>query len=91
MLFRSRDVPVWCGGMLETGIGRAANIAMAALPGYSIVGDISESSRFYTTDITAPFVLDNGHMHVPTGPGLGVEVNLDTVAGLTRSAETVTR
>jgi O-succinylbenzoate synthase len=86
-----RSIPVWCGGMLETGIGRAANIAMAALPAYTIVGDISESARFYKQDITAPFVLDNGQMHVPSGPGLGVEVNIETVAELTRSLETVTR
>lgn len=84
-----RNVPVWCGGMLETGIGRAANIAMAALPGYTLPGDISESSRFYTTDITAPFVLDDGHMHVPNGPGLGVDVNIETIAQLMQSAESV--
>jgi O-succinylbenzoate synthase len=79
-----RDIPVWCGGMLETGIGRAANIAMAALPGYTIVGDISESARFYKTDITEPFVLHNGHMHVPHQPGIGVTVNEDTIASLTK-------
>ena len=79
-----RNIPVWCGGMLETGIGRAANIAMAALPGYTIVGDISESSRFYTQDLTAPFVLESGQMRVPTGSGLGVDVNEDTVASLTK-------
>lgn len=90
-LCAERNVPVWCGGMLETGVGRAANIAMAALPAYTVVGDISESARFYKADITAPFVLDNGQMHVPTGPGLGVDVNLDTVRELTRSLESVTR
>lgn len=84
-----RNIPVWCGGMLETGIGRAANIAMAALPGYTLPGDISESSRFYKTDITSPFVLDNGHMHVPTGPGLGVEVNTQLLQELTYASESV--
>ncbi len=84
-----RHIPVWCGGMLETGIGRAANIAMSALPGYTVVGDISESARFYSQDLTAPFVLDEGYMHVPTGAGLGIEVNEQTVASLTRSLQTV--
>jgi O-succinylbenzoate synthase len=85
-----RNVPVWCGGMLETGIGRAANIAMAALPGYTVVGDISESSRFYKEDVTAPFVLDAGYMRVPTGPGLGVDVNEDTVSSLSKWRKVVT-
>ena len=66
----AHGVPVWCGGMLETGIGRAANIAMAGLPAYTIVGDISESERFYTRDITPAFKLENGQMRVPTGPGI---------------------
>jgi O-succinylbenzoate synthase len=84
-----RDVPVWCGGMLETGIGRAANIAMAALPGYTIVGDISQSNRFYTQDLTAPFEMTDGYMTVPTGPGLGVDVNRETVDSLTRWSEVI--
>lgn len=75
-----RSIPVWCGGMLETGIGRAANIAMAALPGYTLPGDISESERFYAQDITTPFKLENGHMRVPTAPGIGVEVDEDVIA-----------
>ncbi|MDR7383555.1 o-succinylbenzoate synthase [Promicromonospora iranensis] len=68
----AHGVAVWCGGMLETGIGRAANAALAALPGFTLPGDISASGRFYATDITEPFVLDDGHIAVPTGPGLGV-------------------
>jgi len=59
--------------MLETGIGRAANIALAALPGFTLPGDTSASSRYYKEDVTQPFVLDNGQLHVPTGPGIGVE------------------
>jgi O-succinylbenzoate synthase len=59
--------------MLETGLGRAANVALAALPGCTLPGDVSASDRFYRTDITAPFVMDGGHLTVPTGPGLGVE------------------
>lgn len=68
-----RGIPVWCGGMLETGIGRAANVAMAALPGFTVVGDTSASDRYFATDITPPFVLENGELPVPTGPGIGVE------------------
>jgi len=68
-----RGVPVWCGGMLETGVGRAANVALAALPGFTLPGDTSASSRYYAVDITPPFVLDDGRLRVPTGPGIGVE------------------
>ncbi|BDV32140.1 o-succinylbenzoate synthase [Microbacterium terricola] len=75
-LCRDAGVPVWCGGMLETGIGRAANAALAALPGFTLPGDVSASSRFYTRDIvTEPAVLEDGHVRVPTGPGLGVEID----------------
>ncbi len=75
-LCRDAGVPVWCGGMLETGIGRAANAALAALPGFTLPGDISASDRFYARDIvTEPIVLDDGHVRVPTGPGIGVEVD----------------
>ena len=67
-----RGVPVWCGGMLETGIGRAANVALAALPEFTLPGDTSASDRYYATDLTEPFVLHDGHLDVPTGPGIGV-------------------
>jgi O-succinylbenzoate synthase len=70
-LCRANGIAVWCGGMVETGIGRAANIALAALPGFTLPGDISASDRFYRTDITEPFVLHDGHQVVPTTPGLG--------------------
>jgi O-succinylbenzoate synthase len=70
---QANGVPVWCGGMLETGLGRAANVALAALPNFTLPGDTSASDRFYETDITAPFVLEDGHLSVPRGPGLGVE------------------
>ncbi|MFT4215142.1 MAG: o-succinylbenzoate synthase [Microbacterium sp.] len=73
---RAAGVPVWCGGMLETGIGRAANAALAALPGFTLPGDVSASSRFYARDIvTDPIVLDDGHVRVPTGSGLGLEID----------------
>ena len=68
----ANGVPVWAGGMLETGIGRAANVALAALPGFTLPGDTSASDRYYRTDITDPFVLDDGHLTVPSGPGIGV-------------------
>lgn len=75
-LCRQAAVPVWCGGMLETGIGRAANAALAALPGFTLPGDISASSRFYLRDIvTEPAVLEAGHVRVPTAPGIGVDID----------------
>ncbi len=87
-----RDIPVWCGGMLETGIGRAANAALAALPGFTLPGDVSASDRFYTRDIvTEPIVLEDGHVRVPTGPGLGVEIDRDALENFTVVRETVRR
>jgi len=77
----SRGVPVWCGGMLEAGIGRAANLALAALPGFMLPGDISASARYFSRDITAPFVLDNGHIEVPNSVGIGVEPLPEMLAG----------
>ena len=72
----ARGVPVWCGGMLETGIGRAANLALASLPGFTLPGDISASDRYYAQDIAEPtFTLnDDSTIDVPEGPGLGVQV-----------------
>jgi o-succinylbenzoate synthase len=68
----AQGVPVWCGGMLETGIGRAANVALASLPGFTMPGDTSASDRYFAEDLTQAFVLDDGHLRVPSGPGLGV-------------------
>lgn len=82
-------VPVWCGGMLETGIGRAANVALAALPGFTLPGDTSASERYYRTDITTPFVLDDGYLNVPAGPGIGVEPLPDLLAEVTTATEWV--
>mgnify|MGYP000524680765 CR=1 FL=1 len=70
---QAAGIPVWCGGMLETGIGRAANLALAALPNFTLPGDTSASSRYYEVDTTEPFVLVDGHIDVPTGPGIGVD------------------
>jgi len=83
----ANGVPVWAGGMLETGLGRAANVALAALPGFTLPGDTSASDRYYRTDITAPFVLDDGHLAVPTGPGIGVEPIPALLAEATVSTE----
>ena len=83
----ANGIPVWCGGMLETGLGRAANIALAALPGFTLPGDTSASDRYFRTDVTAPFVLDDGHLPVPTGPGLGVEPLPEVLAEITTSTE----
>jgi O-succinylbenzoate synthase len=84
-LCRSREVPVWCGGMLETGIGRAANLAIASLPGFTLPGDISASNRYYKQDIAAPaFSLNpDSTITVPTAPGLGVTVDRDALAAVT--------
>ena len=71
------EIPVWCGGMLETGIGRAANVALAALDGFTLPGDTSGSSRYFAEDITEPFVLVDGRLGVPQGAGSGVEVRTD--------------
>ena len=87
----ARGVAVWCGGMLETGLGRAANLALAALPGFTLPGDTSASDRYWKADLTAPFVLDQGHLRVPTGPGIGVRPEPDVLAAVTRSKETCTR
>lgn len=88
-LCRAQGVPVWCGGVLETGIGRAANLALAALPGFTLPGDISATSRYYTRDITEPFELRDGHLDVPTGPGSGVAVDEDFLAAVTTDVRTV--
>jgi O-succinylbenzoate synthase len=86
----ARGIPVWCGGMVETGLGRAANIALASLPGFTLPGDTSASDRFYTRDVTEPFVLDDGRIAVPTGPGLGVEPIPEVLAELTVSTHELT-
>lgn len=86
----AHGVPVWCGGMLETGIGRAANAALAALPNFTITGDISASTRFWARDIiTEPIQVVDGHVAVPTGPGLGVEVDRDVLREISTHVETL--
>jgi len=80
---RDAGVPVWCGGMLETGIGRASLVALSSLPGFTLPGDSSASDRYYATDLTEPFVLEDGRLRVPDGPGLGVEVDQEALARFT--------
>jgi len=70
---------VWCGGMVDTGIARAANLAFASLPELTLPGDTSESARFFEVDITPPHQMIDGYMPVPTGPGIGVEVLTENV------------
>jgi O-succinylbenzoate synthase len=84
-------VPVWCGGMLETGIGRAANVALATLPNFRLPGDISASDRYWAEDIVdPPFVLQRGGtISVPTRWGLGVRVKVDLVERLTVRRDTI--
>jgi o-succinylbenzoate synthase len=85
-----RGMAVWCGGMLESGVGRAHNVALASLPGFTLPGDISSSRRYWEQDIVSPEfeVRPDGKMEVPTGPGIGVDVDVERVEALTvRKAE----
>lgn len=76
--------PVWCGGMLESGIGRAHNIALATLPGFTMPGDISNSGRYWAEDIVTPeFEMVDGMMPVPEGPGIGVRPRTARIEALT--------
>jgi O-succinylbenzoate synthase len=85
----ANGVPAWCGGMLESGLGRAANIALAALPGFTLTGDTSPSDRYYAADLTTPFVLEDRHIAVPTGPGIGVDPIPEVLDEVTTSVQTV--
>lgn len=84
-LSASLNAPVWHGGMLESGIGRAGNVALASLPNFTLPGDISASKRYFAEDIVEPaFEVDaNGMMAVPTKPGIGVEVLMDRLERVT--------
>lgn len=84
------NVPVWCGGMLETGLGRAANLAVAALPGFTLPGDTSASGRYYREDITEPFVMADGRLSVPQAPGLGVSPRREVLDAVTTQREELT-
>src|SRR5690606_19808819 len=78
---RAVELPVWCGGMLESGVGRAHNLALASLPGFTLPGDISASRRYWARDLVDPeFELaEGGEMRVPSGPGIGVAVDVERI------------
>ncbi len=84
-LCQAQGVPVWCGGMLETGVGRAANLALASLPNFTLPGDISATDRYYAQDITQErFVLnDDSTIDVPGGFGLGVNIDRNALTKFT--------
>jgi O-succinylbenzoate synthase len=73
--------------MLEAGIGRAANVALAALPNFRLPGDTSASERYFAQDVTPPFVLEDGTLRVPTGPGIGVSPIPEVLEELTTARE----
>lgn len=90
---RERSIPLWCGGMLETGIGRAYNVALASLPGFTHPGDLSPSRRYWRRDVVTPewTMDDSGRVAVPrSAPGLGVDVDRDRVDDLTVRIEHLT-
>lgn len=88
-LCQSKGVPVWCGGMLESGIGRAHNIAMSTLPNFSLPGDVSASRRYWAEDIIEPEVevTRQGTIRVPTAPGIGFTPRTERIELLTRRRE----
>ena len=93
-LCRRHGIPVWCGGMLESGVGRAYNVALASLPNFTLPGDVSPSARYWERDIVVPeWTMDaTGLVTVPVDePGLGVTVDLDHVDALTVRRKTLTR
>lgn len=92
-LCQTAGIPVWCGGMLESGIGRGANMALATLPNFRFPGDISESKRYYHEDVVEPEIslLPGGVLELPQRPGIGFEVNLAAVTRLTTHQEVHTR
>jgi o-succinylbenzoate synthase len=92
-LCRSRGVPLWCGGMLESGIGRAHNIALSSLPGFTLPGDVSASRRYWAEDIIDPEVTVSaeGTIRVPETPGLGFVPNLERIERATVRKESFER
>jgi O-succinylbenzoate synthase len=91
-LCRAHGIPVWCGGMLETGIGRAGNLAVASLPGFTLPGDISASDRYFVEEfIDPPFALNaDSTIDAPNGVGLGVRVDVKRLEALTVRRESFT-
>ncbi len=91
-LARAQGIGLWVGGMLETGVGRAAQLALASLPGFSLPGDISATERYYHHDIATRFTLnaEDSTITVPTGPGLGIEVDEERVTAVTQQQKVFT-
>ncbi|WP_120003121.1 o-succinylbenzoate synthase [Nesterenkonia muleiensis] len=89
-LCREAGVDAWCGGMLETGIGRAHNVAIASLAGFTLPGDTAPSARYWAEDIIEPeVVMEHGQIQVPTGPGLGYQVKTEMLEMLTKESFSV--
>ncbi|HEY0384806.1 MAG TPA: o-succinylbenzoate synthase [Pyrinomonadaceae bacterium] len=88
---REKGIPVWCGGMLESGIGRAHNIAMATLAGFTLPGDVSASARYWHEDIIEPpvKVTERGTILAPEEPGIGYQINPARIEALTTRKETI--
>jgi O-succinylbenzoate synthase len=86
-----RGIPLWCGGMLESGIGRAHNIALSTLEGFTLPGDVSASARYFADDIIEPRVTvsDQGEIAIPDTPGRGYEVRTDLIDRFTARKETI--
>lgn len=91
VIARAKKLPVWCGGMLESGIGRAHNIAMSTLAGFTLPGDVSASARYWHEDVIDPpvTVAANGTIKPPDKPGIGFEVNQARIDRLTVRSETI--
>jgi o-succinylbenzoate synthase len=91
-LCQRNNIPVWCGGMLESGIGRAQNIAMSTLPNFSLPGDVTASQRYWHEDVITPevTVTPQGTIQVPSGPGIGFVPRLDRIASITVRQEHLT-
>ena len=85
----AEGIPLWHGGMLETGIGRAANVALASMPGFTLPGDLSASDRYFDQDLTEKFVLEGGHLRVPVGPGIGRVPLADVLERFTSRVTTI--
>lgn len=91
-LCKDNSIPVWCGGMLDTGIGRAHNIAISSLANFTIPGDTSASARYWEKDIIVPEVtMENGFIHVPTKPGIGFDVDRNRLKEVTLTTKSMKR
>ncbi|MED1097893.1 MULTISPECIES: o-succinylbenzoate synthase [Bacillus] len=89
---KENNIPVWCGGMVETGISRAQNIALASLSQFTIPGDISSSSRFWENDIIEPNItVENGYIQVPQSPGIGFDIDQSRLSNCTSKIDVFTK